>query len=146
MTESLEDIDDDEPAFTSHLAAFEQAVASAPHMPRDVAMVHLARQYAAMLDDAFDRMDDAAEQGDEESRVFARVVGLVAKIGPRYEAVLDKLGMSPGARPAVRGGEPHGVDPAATALGQLRDGDGAAAGLDPTAYLDPAVAQALSGN
>jgi hypothetical protein len=135
--------DDDGPAFTSHVAAFDHAVLTAPHLPRDLAAVHLARHYASMLDDAFDRLTDSAEQDDEDSRSFARVVGIVAKIGPRYEAVLDKLGMSPGARPAVRGGEPHGVDPAATALERLRGG-GAAAGVDPAAYLDPAVAEALA--
>jgi hypothetical protein len=97
-----------------------------------------------MLDDAEDRLQDAAEQDEEESRAFARVVNVITKIGPRYESVLDKLGMSPGARPATRGGEPHGVDPAAAALDELRDGD-APVGDDPAAYLDPATAEALAG-
>jgi hypothetical protein len=139
----VDDLDDDGPVFTSHRAAFDEALRTAPHLPRDVAAVHLARTYAGMLDDATDRLTEHGEEHDEQSRDFARVVAVIAKIGPRYEAVLDKLGMSPGARPAVRGGEPHGVDPSASALDELRNG-AAAAGVDPAAYVDPAVAAALA--
>lgn len=137
--------EEDGPVFTSHRAAFDHAIDTAPHLPRDLAAVHLARTYASMLDDALDRLAERQEEeeDDDGSRAFARVVAIIAKIGPRYEAVLDKLGMSPGARPAVRGGEPHGVDPAAAALDQLRNG-AAPAGFDPAAHLDPAVAEALA--
>jgi type IV pilus assembly protein PilB len=58
---------------------------------------------------------------------------------------LDKLGMSPGARPAVRGGEPHGVDPSAAALDDLRSGGQAPPGVGQAAYLDAAAAEALAG-
>lgn len=141
--ESLEGIQDSA-EFTSHVAAFDEAVRTAPRLPRDAATVHLARHYAAMLDDAFDRLQDGAEQDGEDSRDFARVVNIVAKIGPRYEAVLDKLGMSPGARPAARGGDPHGSSPASQTLRELQSG-AAAHGVDPAAGVDPAVAEALAG-
>lgn len=143
--DSLEtdDLDDDVPVFTSHRDAFDEAMRTAPHLPRDVAAVHLARTYAGMLDDATDRLTEHGEEESDDSRDFARVVTIISKIGPRYEAVLDKLGMSPGARPAVRGGEPHGVDPSAAALDALRNGTPAAGG-DPSAYVDPAVAAALT--
>lgn len=142
MTACADDgFDDDGPVFTSHRAAFDHALITAPHLPRDLAAVQLARTYADMLDDALDRLAERAEEEDDGSRAFARVVAVIAKIGPRYEAVLDKLGMSPGARPAVRGGEPHGVDPAAAALDDLRDG-AVADGVDYSAVVDPAVAEA----
>lgn len=136
--------DDDELPFTSHVAALEAALESTPHLPRDRAAVHLARSYAAMLDDAMDRMTERAEEDEDESRAFGRMVTIIAKIGPRYEAVLDKLGMSPGARPATRGGEPHGVDPAAVALEGLRSA--AADGIDQASSVDAAVAEALASD
>lgn len=127
--------------FTSHRAAFDESIRTAPHMPRDLAAVHLAGAYADMLDDAVDRLGQAAD--DDESRAYGRYVAVVSKIGPRYEATLDKLGMSPAARPAIRGGEPHGVDPSAQALDALRNG-APAPGVDPAAYLDPSVTEALT--
>lgn len=134
-------IDDDGPEVTSLRAALDEALRTTPYMPRDVAMVTLARRYADTLDDAYDRLDEASEDEEEQPRNFGRMVAVIAKIGPRYEAVLDKLGMSPGARPATRGGEPHGVDPAAAALASLQSG-GSPAGVDTSAHLHPAVADA----
>jgi hypothetical protein len=137
--------DEDGPVFTSHRAAFDHAIATTPKLPRDLAAVHLARTYAAMLDDATDRLTEHGEEESDDSRDFARVVTIISKLGPRYEALLDKLGMSPGARPAVRGGEPHGVDPSAAALDDLRSGGQAPPGVGQAAYLDAAAAEALAG-
>jgi hypothetical protein len=136
---------DDGPEATSLRAAFDEAIRTAPHLPRDVAMVVLARRYADTLDDAYDRLEEASEDEEEQPRNFGRMVAIIAKIGPRYEAVLDKLGMSPGARPASRGGDPHGVDPAAAALAELQSGS-SPPGLNPAAYVDAAVAEADAGD
>lgn len=138
-------IDDDGPEATSLRAALDEALRTTPYMPRDTAMVMLARRYADTLDDAYDRMTEASESEDDEPRNFARMVAVIAKIGPRYEATLDKLGMSPGARPATRGGEPHGVDPAAAALEGLQSGI-TPPGLNPAAHLHPAVAEVDAGD
>lgn len=124
---------------TSLSNALDQALRTTPVLPRDMAMVALARQYAAMLDDAVDRIGEAEE--DDAGRDLARAVAIVAKIGPRFEATLDRLGMSPGARPAARGGEPHdGVTAAASALAGLQSGP--AAGVDYASCVDPAVTAA----
>jgi hypothetical protein len=143
------DVDDDDPApdrFTSLEAALDESLRSTPHLPRDRAMIELARHYARMLDDAADRLTDAGDGEAEDGRDFARMAALIARIGPRYEATLDRLGMSPGARPAVRGGEHDGrVDPAAGALAILQSG-GVAAGVDYAAAVDPAVAEADAGD
>lgn len=142
--DALEAVDiDDEP--TSLLDALDEALRTTPALPRDRAVIALARRYAATLDDAYDRMSEASEEEDDQPRNFARMVAVISKIGPRYEAVLDKLGMSPGARPAVRGGDPHHVDPAAAALADLQSGE-PAHGVDPAAGLHPAVAEALAGD
>lgn len=134
---------DDGPEATSLRAALDEALRTTPTLPRDGAMVMLARRYADTLDDAYDRLSEASEQEDDEPRNFGRMVAVIAKIGPRYEATLDKLGMSPGARPATTRGEPHGVDPAASALQTLQS-DGSPPGIDPAAGVHPAVAAALS--
>lgn len=132
---------DDEP--TSLLGALDEALRSTPALPRDRAVITLARRYAATLDDAYDRMNEAGEDEEDQPRNFARMVAVIAKIGPRYEAVLDKLGMSPGARPATRGGDPHHVDPAAAALADLQSGT-AADGPNRAPAVHPAVAEALA--
>jgi hypothetical protein len=142
----MTDVDDDDLAvpdrFTSLEAALNESLRSTPHLPRDRAMIELARHYARMLDDAADRLSDAGEGEAEDGRDFARMAALIARIGPRYEATLDRLGMSPGARPAVRGGEHDGrTDPAAAALAVLQSG-GVAAGVDYAAGVDPAVTAA----
>jgi hypothetical protein len=142
-SEILEEIPDDDDEVTGQVDALETALRTTPHLPRDVAMIALARQYAAMLDDANDRLAQALEE--DEQRAFQRMVNVVTKVGALYAATLDKLGMSPGARPAVRGGEPHSVDPSAAALAELQSG-AAPAGADPSAHLDPAVAEALASD
>ena len=133
------------PDFTSLRAALDHSLASTPHLPRDRAAVALARRYADLLDDATDRMDDAAETmdhtvGEDGARDFGRMVTVITRIGPRLESVLDKLGMTPGAR---RGDGAPNVpdDPAAVALANLRAEY--AARLDLTAPVDPAVTASL---
>lgn len=131
--------------FTSLRGALAAALESAPYLPRDRAAVALAFRYADLIDDAQDRIEQAED--DDESRAYGRYVTVVAKIGPRLEAVLDRMGMTPGARPAVPGGVPHGAapDPRASALEHLERSAGTpAAGLDPSALVDPAVAAALT--
>jgi hypothetical protein len=133
--------------FTSLRAALVAALEDAPYLPRDRAAVALALRYADLLDDAQDRVEQADD--DDESRAYGRYVAVVAKIGPRLEAVLDRMGMTPGARPAVPGGSPHGSapDPRAVALEQLQQSAGAPApGIDPAAFVDPAVEEADAGD
>ncbi len=128
--------------FTSLAAALTAALETAPYLPRDRAAAELALRYAEMIDDAADRVEQAED--DDESRAYGRYVTVVAKLGPRLEAMLDRLGMAPGARPAVRGADPHGVDPAAAALGELEAGSpgSPAPGVDHAAFVDPAVTAA----
>jgi hypothetical protein len=104
-------------------------------------MIALARHYADLIDDATDRLFEAEEE--DQARDFARMVAIVAKIGPRLEATLDRLGMSPGARPAVRNGGDAGGDPASAALERVRSDTAAASdGVDYAAAVDPSVAAA----
>lgn len=145
MTDNGEDLVDVDDEPTSLLDALDDALRTTPALPRDRAVITLARRYAATLDDAYDRMSEAGEDEEDQPRNFARMVAVIAKIGPRYEAVLDKLGMSPGARPATRGGDPHHVDPAAAALADLQSGE-PAHGVDPAQGVHPAVAEALAGD
>lgn len=139
----------DEPA-TSLRAALDAALTTTPVLPRDAAILALARQYADLIDDATARLSDAAE--DDEARDFARMVATIARLGPRYEATLDRLGMSPGARSATRNGDPQGVnggpDPGSVALDRLTGGSaaGPAAGIDYTAFVDSAVKAAHTGD
>jgi hypothetical protein len=117
-------------------------------LPRDAVTVALAHRYAAALDDCFDALvnGDAAEDG----AAHARVVLEISRLGGRLEATLDRLGMSPGARPAVHsGGGTSGPTLAAGALAQLeRDAVAGAptSGLDYAAAVDPAVAEALAAD
>lgn len=152
----MTDADQVDPADTGDLghtslrAALVASLESTPRLPRDAGAVKLLLHYADLLDDATDRLSDAAEE--EETRDFGRMVTVIAKLGPRLEAMLDRLGMAPGARrPADNGGgggDGNGrPDPAAAALAALRDNagpgaDGAAAGVDYAAVVDPAVTEA----
>lgn len=131
--------DDYDPS--SLLAAVERSLPDTPVKPRDAAAVALLKHYATLLDDAGDRLSDAAEE--DQAADFNRMAMTISRLGPRMEAMLDRLGMAPGARPALRGGEPHGVDAAAAALAKLRD-DAAAAGVDDSPAVDPAVEAALA--
>jgi hypothetical protein len=120
------------------------ALESTPRMPRDAGAVGLAKAYAGLLDDCFDALanDDATEDPAEH----ARKVLEISRIGARLEAMLDRLGMAPGARPAVpngRGGT--GGDPASSALDALRSDAAAGApstGIDYAAAVDPSVTEA----
>jgi hypothetical protein len=126
----------------SIVAAVERSLEDTPRLPRDGAAVELARLYATLIDDAVDRLSDAAE--DDQARDFARMTITVERAGRRLESVLDRLGMTPAARPATRGGDPHGAppDPARAALDALRGGTAAPPGLDYAAAVDPAVTAA----
>lgn len=124
----------------SLLAAVDHSLADLPRKRRDHAAVQLLRLYATLLDDAVDRLQDAAEQ--EEARDFGRMTVAITKIGPRFERMIDMLGMAPGSRPTAPpapGEEPTGGDPRSDALEQLRTDS---VGLDPTAFVDPAVTEA----
>lgn len=111
-----------------------------PRLPRDTATVELALRYAALLDDLFVRLDEheAVESGAHHRRVIMEI----DTIGKRLDAVLDRLGMSPGARPAVREADPGG-DPDSATLDALRydAAGGGAAGVDYTEAVDPTVAE-----
>lgn len=131
---------------TSQRAALLDALGDTPHLVRDRATIALALQYAGLLDDAVDRLGEAEE--DEQHRNFARMAALIDKIGGRYLATLERMGMAPGARAATRAGDPMGVgvgaDPATAALDVLQraaDAARAAARVDPAAYVDPAVTE-----
>jgi hypothetical protein len=122
------------------------ALQDAPRLPRDLAVVELALTYARELDRLFVRL---AEPDAIDSPVHhKRVITEIDIIGRRLEAVLDRLGMSPGARPAVRATEPGaGGDPDSAALAALRsDAAGGAPGLDYAAAVDPAVTAADAGD
>jgi hypothetical protein len=120
------------------------ALETTPVLPRDAVSVALAKRYADALDDCFDQLvnGDAAEDG----AAHARVVLEISRLGGRLEAMLDRLGMAPSARPAVPGGGGQGGPTAAgAALSQLeRDGAAGAptSGVDYAAHVDPAVTEA----
>lgn len=137
--------DPDEIHATSLLAALDASLESTPRLPRDAAAVALARQYAAMLDDATDRLTDAAEGETEDGKDFGRMVAVITRIGPRYEAMLDRLGMAPGSRPATLNGQGvGGGDPESAALERARadaDAGAPASGIDYAAAVDPAVTE-----
>lgn len=155
MTSPDSDPDNDEvvsdlPDEESLTVSLRKGLDSTPRLPRDRAAVRLAMHYAGLLDDLFDRLDEHAEHRDDDGRDTAvadinRLTSLIAKIGPRYEATLDKLGMTPGARPAARGGDPQGVTPQAALLGWLQQG-ATPPGVDPRQVVDPAVTAADAGD
>jgi hypothetical protein len=146
-----DDVVSDLPEEESLTTSLRKALDSTPRLPRDRAAVRLAMHYAGLLDDLFDRLDEIGEhQPDDEGRDTGvadtnRLASLIAKIGPRYEATLDKLGMVPGARPATRGGDPSGTSPAAALLSYLQRGL-TPEGFDPRAAVDPSVTGADAGD
>jgi hypothetical protein len=132
------------------------ALESTPVLPRDAVAVMLARRYAEALDDCFDALAGVArpcprcrttyDEGDavEDGAAHARVVLEISRLGGRLEAMLDRLGMAPSARPAVPGGGGGigGPTPAGAALSQLERDAAAgapASGVDYAAHVDPAV-------
>lgn len=122
----------------SILTAVERSLEDLPRLDRDDAAVEALRLYATLLDDAVDRMSDAAE--DDEARDFNRMVTAISKIGPRLERMIDLLGMAPGSRPTAPK-DPHaGGDPQDDFLEQLRAT--LATGFDPAATVDPTVTAA----
>jgi hypothetical protein len=127
----------------------DESLESTPVLPRDAVAVGLARRYAAALDDCFDALvnGDAAE----DDAVHARVVLEITRLGGRLEAMLDRLGMAPSARPAVPSGAggTDGPTAAAGALSQLERDRAAGAptsGFDYAAPVDPAVADAIAAD
>lgn len=117
---------------------------TAPRLDRDGAAVALAKRYAETLDDLFDQLvHDAATEDPAE---HARKVLEITRIGARLEAMLDRLGMAPGARAPVRdGGDGRGATPEGDSLDALRRDAAAGApgsGVDYTEAVDPAVAEA----
>jgi hypothetical protein len=128
------------------LSDLEDALATTPRMPRDGMAVALLYRYARALDDCFDDLTspDAVENG----AAHARVVLEITRLGARVEAMLDRLGMSPAARPMIPGpGGERGGDPASAELDRLRSDAAAGApttGVDYTAAVDPAVTEADS--
>ena len=125
--------------------AFEEALETTPRLPRDAVTVQLAYRYAEALDDMFERLGTDHDVA-EDLAAHARVILEITRIGARFEACLDRLGMSPGARPAIPsvGGE-RGESPDTRALDALRSdaAHGApTAGIDYAASVDPAVTDA----
>jgi hypothetical protein len=122
----------------------DEALQSTPTLPRDSVAVALARRYASALDDCFDSLinDEAAEDG----AAHARVILEISRLGGRLEAMLDRLGMSPAARPAVPTGGGADVPSAARAALEQLERDAAAgaptSGVDYAAVVDPAVTEA----
>jgi hypothetical protein len=136
-----DDVVSDLPDEESLTTSLRKALDSTPRLPRDRAAVRLAMNYAETLDDLWDRLAEIRENDfatDEQVANINRLTSLIAKVGPRYEATLDKLGMVPGARPAARGGEPGGTSPAAALLAYLQRGL-TPEGFDPRAAVDPSV-------
>lgn len=114
-------------------------------LPRDAAAVALACRYAERLDDLLEMSLsglDVAESNAERARVTLEIT----RMGARLEGMLDRLGMTPAARPALpMGGGGGGTTPEADSLDQLRRDAAAGApssGVDYSAAVDPAVAEA----
>ncbi len=139
MTSDDRPEDDDATPHTSMIAAVEASLPDLPRLPRDRAAVAALRLYATLLDDAVDRISEAAE--DDEARDFGRMVTAVSKIGPRLERMFDMLGMAPGARPQLPETGPPGGDPQQEAFDHLRAGT-TPAGFDHGALVDPSVTEA----
>lgn len=126
----------------SILTDLDASLESTPRLPRDAIAVTLARRYARALDSCLDDLDRFECQ--EDAATHARKVLEIARLGQRLEGMLDRLGMAPGSRPALKGGE-SGGDPASGALEQLERDAAAGApttGIDYAAGVDPAVTEA----
>jgi hypothetical protein len=124
--------------------AYAAALESTPRLPRDGAAVQLGLRYAEALDEMFARLANDADT-IEDPATHARVILEITRIGGRFEATLDRLGMTPGARPAATLGGAGGPTAEGAALDALRRdaASGApASGVDYTAAVDPAVADA----
>lgn len=125
------------------LSDLEESLETTPRMPRDALAVALLKRYARALDDCFDSLND--DDPAEDPAAHARVVLEISRLGARLEAMLDRLGMAPSARPIVPGKDGPGGDPASAALDRARADAAAgapASGIDYAAAVDPAVAEA----
>jgi hypothetical protein len=125
------------------LSDLEESLETTPRMPRDAFAVALLRRYARALDDCFDALND--DDPTEDAASHARVVLEISRLGARLEAMLDRMGMAPSARPVLPAGGERGGDPTSGELERLR-ADAAAGtpttGLDYAAAVDPAVTAA----
>lgn len=122
------------------LSKLRLSLKTTPLLPRDFATRELALSYAALLDGLFIRLEET--ESVENPTQHRRVIMEIDTIGRRLEAALEKLGMSPGSRPAIRETEGTG-DPESEALDALRyESAGGAAGVDYTSAVDPAVTEA----
>jgi hypothetical protein len=119
----------------------ERSLETTPRLDRDAAAVTLAIRYAQALDDLFDRL--GYDESEEDAAHHARTVREIDAMGRRLEAMLDRLGMAPGARPVVPRGGALTDDAASAALESLRSDPGTApAGIDLAAVVHPAVTAA----
>lgn len=132
----------DNKAESAIATALERALESMTLLKRDGAIAELARVYARELDGLFTRLGE--DEATDSATHHKRVITEIDIMGRRLEAVLDRLGMSPGARPAVRGGgEGESDDPATRALDELRaDTAAGTAGIDYAAAVDASVTAA----
>jgi hypothetical protein len=130
-------------------ADLDRSLQETPRLERDFAAVSLARLLADVLDDAQDRMFEAAEEG--QALNFKRMADVVHKISPQFRAVLEALWMTPGSRPAAARPPEQPVDPAFAALDQLQAfsekltaGTATQTDAEFLTYLDPEVAAILA--
>ena len=124
------------------------ALETVPQLPRDVVATQLALRYAERLDGLFELSMDAPvpeDGGPADGAERARVTLEITRMGARLEAMLDRLGMAPSARPLVPTGGNGGTSPEADQLDALsRDAAAGApsSGIDYAAGVDPSVTAA----
>jgi hypothetical protein len=122
-----------------------EGLETTPRLPRDAVTVALAFRYAERLDDLFDL--EAGDAAAEDAAAHARITLEITRMGARLEAMLDRLGMAPSARPAISGaggGESGPTAEAGELAGLRADADRGhpASGIDYAASVDPAVTAA----
>lgn len=97
--------------------ALDAALSALSEQPTDEAIVHLARHYARLLDNAapagkyakavawIERLDCTAAQEQLRLTVLVALAehSVASDLGPKYLAVLDALGMTPLARARLAG-------------------------------------------
>lgn len=100
-----------------------KSLETTPVLMRDLVSVELALAYAEKLDGLLVRLGE--EEALDSAAHHKRVITEIDIVGRRLEAMLDRLGLSPAARPAVpSGGGPAVPDPTAAALdGLVRDAE-----------------------
>lgn len=105
------------------------AIAELELTPADAAVVRLAEEYAARLDEAAHlahRLAVLAERADDPAEAY-RLLGKVqaqtvlSDLGPKLLAALAALGATPAARARIRSGAGGGAPRAAGGLAALRE-------------------------